>query len=159
MCVCVYCMWVYVYIECVCNMFMNINMYTCIWTLTHFCSLKNPSPVLLDVYFNFETCFIFKVILATDRFKFSSYRNIWSLPGFGGLWQNLTLSYIIPFSSFQLRGLIGSPMLNSESQICFSATSLTCMAFNYCFLSKLVIPCSIYVRFYVFRSLYNHFIW
>lgn len=128
MCTVCECMFTYdVYVTCIWTL-------TCVWTLIHFYSSKNPSPMLLDVYFNFEKCFIFfMMILAKDRFEFNSYRNIWSLPGFGRLWQNLAFSYIILFSSFQLQGSVRSLMLNSESQICFSAKLLTCMAFNYCF--------------------------
>lgn len=86
----------YVYVTCI------INMYTCIWTLTHFCSSKNPIPGLLDVYFNFKKYFIFKVILANDRFKFYSYKTFdlyHALEDSGRIWHSVTLYHWVLFNS------------------------------------------------------------
>lgn len=150
-CVCVYYMWVCVYILCVCvYRYTNTNTY-----------LFFKIPIPFYWMFNFEKYCPFKLILAKDRFEFYRCRNIWSLPYFGGLWQNMVLIFLFISCSFKL-WLNRTSDASLQKSVCFSA-ELLCLYWHLitvssdaCFSSELVTLYSIYVEIPVFSASHNH---
>lgn len=120
---CMYCEFLYI---------LCIRVYMCINSNTDL-FLKNSYSYLLDVYFNFEKYFIFKMILAKGRLESTITES-------SGLYHALGVSdrawhsvSFISFSSFQLCGSVRFLTPNSKSQLIFLLNYLPLLAFNYCF--------------------------